>query len=170
MKSLQTTSERRLPIVYARIHQSLHQQHQQKLRRPWRSCDKETLLTKRSPLWYKSTTGRKRHIQGDVLREGRLWMAWIQDFRWFQVSKRRSGALHARGRRMLSVQLQSCSCLRQRDIPSSGLAAGTAPLRLPSPAPAAAASVRSFTEHMKLLGGDYPSTALQPFVIFLGNS
>lgn len=135
MKSLQTTFERRLLGVCARIHQSLHQQHQQKLRRPWRSCDKETLWTKHSPLWYKITTGRKRHIQGDVLREGGLWMAWIQDFRWFQVSK---GAQEP-----CTPGAGGCSRCSCRAAPAYGTGPAPAlawplahpPLRLPSPYP-----------------------------------
>ena len=127
--------------------------HQQKLRRPQRSCDQESPSMKHSLLRYKSTTGRKQHIQGDGFREDGLWRVWICGFRCFQCSG------------------QSCSCLWHREIPGfrSGYEVNTptAPFAYPwwqGSLPTPSQSTWSYCSEIIL------AQHCNPFVIFLGKS
>lgn len=99
MKSLQAIFERRLLSGCTLIHQILYQLHTSKNSGDHEEADKESPSAKHSPLWYKSTTGRKCHVQGNGLREGGFWTAWIQDFRCFQVKKKVQDPLHTTGRK-----------------------------------------------------------------------
>lgn len=142
--------------------------HQENLRRPWRSSDKESPSVEHSTLWYKTTTGRKQHVQGDGLREGGLWEGLNSGFQKLpgeQEACRTLSTPEAGG--ILPVQpaeLLLPVAPGDSQVPWFGYR-----VRIPT-APSShvprwqgSLPASSQMEWLKLLEGNYSSTAMQPF-------